>query len=159
MFDEVRQIEFDSSEEKAVSLLLGHGIWKGSRKANLSWAEMMLNEWLMIVEEHSSRNLTKIADRLVTLQGLADTLEETTQRKCVFGLWCHQFPRALQWKRAYEWADLERAKILHEIGILSWSWASKVGTVGWWDVRSRRMKPIATISPPANECKALRIVS
>lgn len=55
---------------------------------------------------------------------------------------------------------LELAEELHEIGIPSWSWASKVGEVYWWKTFGYATESIATIRElPKLGCKELRVLS
>lgn len=84
--------------------------------------------WRFMVSLYTQRALTKPKDRLVALSGVVDHFHDLwPQSKYVAGLWTHQFPQALLWKkkrnREYGRPEKYRAP--------SWSWAAVDGEVLW----------------------------
>lgn len=163
MCDMVRVAECDGAQS-AMDLLKGAGVFRPERSDGYGWAETMLHQWHDIVTAYSLRSLTKITDKLVALQGLVDKVEELTQKSCIFGLWCHRLPEDLLWQRQsidppYLHCPIE----LRDIGIPSWSWASKVGQVFWHPgvayPGGPQLQPIATIYISKTDRKGLIIRS
>jgi hypothetical protein len=62
-----------------------------------------LNEkWEKITEELTSRDITKITDRLLALSGLADKRQRETGDTCLAGLWKSNLKKELLWQVAEE---------------------------------------------------------
>lgn len=54
-------------------------------------------EWMQVVSEYTSRNLTHSSDRLPALSGVAARVNEHRGRKYLAGLWVDHLPWALLW--------------------------------------------------------------
>ncbi|KAL5349783.1 hypothetical protein ACLOAV_004816 [Pseudogymnoascus australis] len=93
------------------------------------------DSWAACLRLYTSRELTRPNDKLQAISGLAEqfslffaarTSIEQGERYYLSGLWSHQMPHALCWKRDLETALLPRPK---EYRAPSWSWASVDGMV------------------------------
>jgi hypothetical protein len=83
-------------------------------------------DWYQMVEEYSTRQLTKDDDRLVALGGLARLVAQSTKSNYVAGIWETGLVEGLMWARK------SRDQQLHQPGAFSapsWSWASIAGPV------------------------------
>jgi hypothetical protein len=96
--------------------------------------------WAFLVNEYTSRNLTVSTDRLPAISGLAQVYEglisSEDQIRYIAGLWYHQLPEGLLWKK--EPRDIKREitqlhLIAHTVNVHydskqyvapTWSWAS-----------------------------------
>lgn len=105
--------------------------------------------WHSIVEDYSSRSLTRSSDRLVAILGVATLFATQVGHQyygCDYymGLWASTFANDLLWfhrLRAASSPDERPRKILSEVP--SWSWASTSGDV-------RFIKASAEPSPPTS---------
>ncbi|KAE9377478.1 HET-domain-containing protein [Stipitochalara longipes BDJ] len=81
------------------------------------------NSWASIVQQYSSRSLTKETDRFPAISGLAKTFEGRGLGKYIAGLWTHDLPIWLTWRRQYHGSrGAAGANSLYVAP--SWSWAS-----------------------------------
>lgn len=98
--------------------------------------------WYDLVEDYSSRNLTKETDKLPALAGLASRfLEQNSPGRYLAGIWSDHLPSALLWRivNSYErtldppsfqpTSHLPRLPQLHRAP--SWSWASIDGEISY----------------------------
>ncbi len=54
-------------------------------------------DWTSILESYSRRQLTKMTDRLVTLEGLARAIQEAEKRQYALGVFESELPQQLLW--------------------------------------------------------------
>ncbi|KAI3329016.1 HET-domain-containing protein [Xylariaceae sp. AK1471] len=89
--------------------------------------------WYSVVEQYSSKNLTKSTDQLRALSGLADLFQKAHHSTYAAGLWREDLQLGLAW-----YVASNDSRPVREVGIQkpSWSWAS-VGMVRL-KFRSRR---------------------
>jgi hypothetical protein len=66
----------------------------------LSDRDEVLLCWRTIVEEYSSRELTRASDKLPALSGLAHMVQAAIGSEYAAGLWFNDFLRGLLWRRA-----------------------------------------------------------
>jgi len=78
--------------------------------------------WYSVVEQYTSRNLTRATDMLIAISGVADDIQRRTGRDYVYGLWKQDWCKGLVWYRR------PGGQVT---GAPSWSWASKTGLVGF----------------------------
>ncbi|KAI8633306.1 HET-domain-containing protein [Xylariaceae sp. FL1651] len=91
--------------------------------------------WYNMVEEYSTRSLTKDDDRLVALGGLARIIAKSTSATYLAGLWETGLIEGLMWSRKSRDQQLRTPSAY---SAPSWSWASVVGPVRflmytWYD--------------------------
>jgi hypothetical protein len=55
--------------------------------------------WRTIIEEYSSRELTRASDKLPALSGLAHLVQAAVRSEYAAGLWCNDLLRSLLWRR------------------------------------------------------------
>ncbi|KAI3318160.1 HET-domain-containing protein [Xylariaceae sp. AK1471] len=107
-------------------------------------------DWYQVVEEYSTRQLTKDDDRLVALGGLARLVARSTNAKYLAGIWETGLIEGLMWSRK------SRDQQLRQPGAFSapsWSWASIVGPIRFlmytwsdraqWKARYSDFEPLA----------------
>ncbi|KAF1362028.1 HET-domain-containing protein, partial [Lizonia empirigonia] len=83
--------------------------------------------WNLVVQNYSRRNLTKISDTLVALQGVMQALKLVLGEPSLAGMWKHGFWFQLVW-----WNDIEidwDAETAPTFPAPSWSWMSARGAV------------------------------
>ncbi|KAI1778787.1 HET-domain-containing protein [Hypoxylon cercidicola] len=91
------------------------------------------NLWLRIIENYSSRELTKPADALPALSGLAREFHRATGDTYVAGLWKMDIVQGLSWSRSPLRRKLPNGYVQEEPTLPetylapSWSWASILG--------------------------------
>lgn len=85
--------------------------------------------WQVIVEEFTSRAITKAEDRLPALAGLAKQYSENTGYKYLAGLWLEELPLTLLWSVNSPAGSSYARDKLYGDGAPSWSWASLTGPV------------------------------
>jgi hypothetical protein len=81
-----------------------------------------MNIWYSIVEQYTSRRLTRATDILVAISGVAKDVQKRTGHDYIYGLWKQDWCKGLVWNRRPGG---------QETGAPSWSWASKTGLVGF----------------------------
>ncbi|KAL5331092.1 hypothetical protein ACEPPN_000621 [Leptodophora sp. 'Broadleaf-Isolate-01'] len=81
--------------------------------------------WWNVVKEFTSRNLTKITDRLPALSGVIAEFQELTGSKPIALLWNNDLPYGLLWRCASR--SMKRPEVLSKIP--TWSWVSLDGPI------------------------------
>ncbi|EMD93600.1 hypothetical protein COCC4DRAFT_191399 [Bipolaris maydis ATCC 48331] len=100
------------------------------------------DHWFKLVEDYSSRNLTKETDKLPALEGLASKfLAEQNPGKCIFGIWSNHLPSALLWRTFPPYNNNRDQPVSQFTAFLprrpqvyrapSWSWASIDGEISY----------------------------
>lgn len=87
------------------------------------------NRWFQLIEDYSSRHLTKETDRLPALVGLAVDFAQThhyDHYEYLAGLWSSHLPSALLWNAT---ASQPRRSQVYRAP--SWSWASLEGAISY----------------------------
>jgi hypothetical protein len=103
--------------------------WHPVRNSIRKSLSVPASNWISIVEQYSSRSLTRQEDRLMALKGLANETQKTRPEDIyVFGMWLRDLPHQLLWYGDGENYE-ERAKAPLSLGIPSWSWAYRIGRV------------------------------
>ncbi|KAF2438812.1 HET-domain-containing protein [Karstenula rhodostoma CBS 690.94] len=98
-------------------------------------AKYQLQYWMYTVMDYTHRGMTKVSDRLVAIEGIAQALSRHTKKKYYAGLWEQDFWLGLLWSVAHEnefTAEVPEAfslehntHVRHEAAIApSWSWVS-----------------------------------
>ncbi|KAM3072730.1 hypothetical protein ACMFMF_007063 [Clarireedia jacksonii] len=110
-----RENQFETLEHEMVQIL-----------ANLGTDKMTLrdcmNIWYTIVQQYSSRQLTRASDILLAISGIANHIQRRTGYDYIYGHWRQDWCKWLVWSRR----PRPGAQVTGEP---SWSWASKTGTV------------------------------
>lgn len=75
--------------------------------------------WLEIVKNYSNRELTKVSDRLIALQGIIAPLKQILNEDPVAGMWRSQLWRQLTW-----WTESPLISTQAGFSAPSWSWLS-----------------------------------
>ncbi len=104
----------------------------------------MHRQWCQLVADYTRRGITKTTDRLIALDGIAQTMTSRTSNRYVAGLWSDQLAFGLMWSipwtTATSYGFWEQAKdptlslpcSRHETSVApSWSWASVTFPVTW----------------------------
>jgi hypothetical protein len=90
--------------DRSLHIKLGMGQGAGGPNAPsllcLSDRDEVLLCWRTIVEEYSSRELTRASDKLPALSGLAHMVQAAIGSEYAAGLWFNDFLRGLLWRRA-----------------------------------------------------------
>jgi len=93
-------------------------------------------EWADIVRKYSRRQLTRITDRQVAIQGMIDSVARRRPgQRCFYGIW-QDSPFDLLWSAAETW-KFEHPSLSDrssELKIPTWSWMSQVGDVSFLDI-------------------------
>ncbi|PMD26414.1 HET-domain-containing protein [Hyaloscypha hepaticicola] len=92
---------------------------------DLEFKAYQRNRWFQLIEDYSSRHLTKEMDRLPALAGLADDFAQMHQDgDCEYlaGIWSSHLPSALLWNSV-----ASRPRRPQAYRAPSWSWASLEG--------------------------------
>ncbi|KAH8746733.1 heterokaryon incompatibility protein-domain-containing protein [Hyaloscypha sp. PMI_1271] len=80
--------------------------------------------WARLVENYSSRALTRSSDKLIALAGLARLIQGNYPSRYLAGLWEDDLPGALLWHKASDW--LKRP---NKYRAPSWTWAALDGAI------------------------------
>lgn len=83
--------------------------------------------WIRVVNEYSSRNLSKLEDKLPALSGLASDFHEITGFTYLAGIWKEDIHQGLTWAIDKPQHQLPEKPYIAP----SWSWASHVGGVSF----------------------------
>ncbi|KAH7079905.1 heterokaryon incompatibility protein-domain-containing protein [Paraphoma chrysanthemicola] len=106
-------------------LSLAYEMYKGIRDKNRG-----CRHWMNIVQEYTRRRLTDGSDKLPAMSGIAESWARTSKEdEYLAGLWKSHLPLGLLWTCAQPF----RLGDLRDDGAPSWSWASLVGQVDWFD--------------------------
>jgi hypothetical protein len=88
--------------------------------------------WMRLVERYTKRSLTKQADILPAVSGIAQAIARNTSDEYLAGLWKSYLPRCLLWKSNW---TIEHGLATHSrpMNYLapSWSWASIRGSIDY----------------------------
>ncbi|KAL8702273.1 MAG: hypothetical protein Q9201_004497 [Fulgogasparrea decipioides] len=94
--------------------------------------------WAEVVGEYTNRDLTIDSDRLPALSGLASKFSNLWGCPYYAGLWEKKFIEGLGWQ------ILDPSKSwVYQSYAPSWSWASIVGPVLWWEYKPPENIPVA----------------
>lgn len=107
--------------------------------------------WQIIVEEYTSRAMTKAEDRLPALAGLAAQYSKKTGYKYVTGLWSEELPITLLWSVDISSRFSREQHRPYGHGGPSWSWASLAGPVYFHCVLTQvdvKISNCTAIEPP-----------
>ncbi|KAI0112495.1 heterokaryon incompatibility protein-domain-containing protein [Nemania sp. FL0031] len=107
-------------------------------------------EWYAMIEDYTSRDITRDSDRLPALLGLRVALESKAEDSYLAGIWLKGLLEGLVWCTALSNKPLARP---HGFTGPSWTWASVKGPVqfpiySWFDKRAR-WKMESTFEPLA----------
>lgn len=83
--------------------------------------------WMTLVEEYTTRNLTKRFDILPAMSGIAESWDNQSQDQYLAGLWMSHLPLGLLWTCAQPNEQLR----WEPYRAPSWSWASREGQIDW----------------------------
>jgi Heterokaryon incompatibility protein (HET) len=100
--------------------------------------------WFAFIQEFTSAELTRISDRLVALQGLADQIALVTERQYCAGLWIDQtLPLSLLWS-----ISPLKSPRSQEYRAPTWSWGSVDGLIEFKknEVTTRSFPPPPSIT-------------
>jgi len=114
-------------------------------------------DWYQMVEEYSTRSITKDDDRLVALGGLARLVARATAATYMAGIWDTGFIEGLMWSRSHHPLSLDNKEPLQAPSTYaapSWSWASVIGPVQfsmykWYSERSQWKARYSNFEPLA----------
>ncbi|KAL7919449.1 heterokaryon incompatibility domain-containing protein [Trichoderma austrokoningii] len=99
------------------------------------------SNWDDLVSQYSGARLTQSSDRLIAIEGLARSIQATTNDEYVVGMWREWMERQLAWSPSEEFRPIPNTSCP------SWSWASGVGGVSlplvWFDGTSNSPTHIA----------------
>ena len=110
------------------------------------WGSGGLQVWHSVVEDYTSRDLTRPSDRLPAIAGFADHFGRSTRSEYLEGLWSESLPRDLLWShigkpdgrvRRYPFPEQYRAP--------SWSWASVDGGIKFLATKHTASSDLAII--------------
>ncbi|OIW34542.1 HET-domain-containing protein [Coniochaeta ligniaria NRRL 30616] len=93
--------------------------------------------WPAIVEDYSSRRLTKKSDRFPAIGGLAKLIQEQTKDEYIAGMWMEGLEDQLTWRvKSSRYVKSSEARTLAPDAVApyiapSWSWASTTGHVDY----------------------------
>ncbi|RBR20328.1 uncharacterized protein FIESC28_05292 [Fusarium coffeatum] len=87
-------------------------------------------QWMNIVEEYTKRDLTYDLDKLPAISGVAEVWAQALDDSYLAGIWLSHLPGALLWTSAQPHEQLQQPA---EYLAPTWSWASLVGQIDWFD--------------------------
>ncbi|KAH7310849.1 heterokaryon incompatibility protein-domain-containing protein, partial [Stachybotrys elegans] len=98
-------------------------LWECSEgyQHEVNYRRKYYNDWNNWVCDYSSRKLTKIADKLPAIGGIAKALGLRLDDTYIAGIWANNFHDGLLWCRHRKALSLIYHK---DAGVLTWSWAS-----------------------------------
>jgi hypothetical protein len=89
------------------------------------------SNWDNLVSQYSGADLTHSSDRLIAIEGLARSIQVTTNDQYVAGMWKEWIERQLAWSPSEEFRPIPNTSSP------SWSWVSGIGRVSlpliWFD--------------------------
>ena len=86
--------------------------------------------WMNIVEEYTKRELTYALDKLPAISGVAEVWAQALDDSYLAGIWLSHLPGALLWRSAQPHRQPQQHA---EYLAPTWSWASLVGQIDWFD--------------------------
>ncbi|KAF4459941.1 HET-domain-containing [Fusarium albosuccineum] len=86
-------------------------------------------QWMDIVEEYTTRNLTYKSDKLPAISGAAEVWARASNDSYMAGLWLSHMPLGLLWTTG----PSSQVRREAEYRAPSWSWASVDGQIDWFD--------------------------
>ncbi|KAF1966782.1 HET-domain-containing protein [Bimuria novae-zelandiae CBS 107.79] len=122
------------------------------------WSTGMHKKWYELVRNYSRRGITKSSDRLIAIDGIAQSLQKRASDRYIAGLWSDGLPAGLMWyipwrlTKSGSWHALEKETKTflcsrHELELApSWSWASVTPPIDWFPLYSK----------PINACDVLQ---
>ena len=111
----------------------------GEKSAILSILERS-TDWSEIVSLYSAKQLSYPKDKLIALQGIANSLQKKSKVSYFSGLWASGLPSNLLWSvKAQEFRDAKR--LPETLNLPSWSWVSVHAPIspsipGMWAIRA-----------------------
>ncbi|CAG9989394.1 unnamed protein product [Clonostachys byssicola] len=108
--------------------------WLTSRREYDPATHVGYDVWGRIIEIYSGTQLTKEADRLVAISGLAKRMRFILKDEYLAGLWARHLPYQLAWYIASQGRDGGKGRRVEKYRAPSWSWASIEGQVGMMTV-------------------------
>ncbi|PNP43181.1 hypothetical protein TGAMA5MH_05116 [Trichoderma gamsii] len=81
------------------------------------------SNWDDLMSRYSAARLTQSSDRLIAIEGLARSIQATTNDEYVVGMWKEWIERQLAWSPSEEFRPIANTSCP------SWSWASGIGGV------------------------------
>ena len=98
-------------------------------------------DWSEIVSLYSAKQLSYPKDKLIALQGIANSLQKKSKDSYFSGLWASGLPSNLLWSvKAQEFRDAKR--LPETLNLPSWSWVSVQAPIspsipGMWAIRAQ----------------------
>ncbi|KAE9366762.1 HET-domain-containing protein [Stipitochalara longipes BDJ] len=134
LFEEENPGILPSSDVKYLSR--AYEMYRGFRSDNRE-----CKHWMNVVEEYASRELTNDSDRLPAFAGIAESWARTSKDHYLAGLWKSHLPLGLLWSSAQPFLQDESRAYCAP----SWSWASLVGQVDWFDHIFTKVDPMLEV--------------
>lgn len=97
--------------------------------------------WMDIVEQYTCRGLSDELDKLPAISGIAQTWAQTSNDHYLAGLWKSHLPLGLLWSSAQPFRQGE----FQTYRAPSWSWASMVGQIDWFNHSFTEVDPTLEI--------------
>ena len=124
----VRADEQHCDKQSGEDRALEKGLEKSEPEPDEYETEELYGLWYGIVEEYSTRSLTKATDRLPALSGLAAEINKKLEGdQYIAGLWREDLERGLLWSCPNSRKTGVRARPPLQYVAPSWSWASLTG--------------------------------
>ncbi|OAL45520.1 HET-domain-containing protein [Pyrenochaeta sp. DS3sAY3a] len=97
--------------------------------------------WMDIVEQYACRQLSDELDKLPAISGIAQAWAQTSNDNYLAGLWKSHLPLGLLWSCAQ---PFKQGKF-QTYRAPSWSWASLVGQVDWFNANFTEVDPMLEV--------------
>ena len=99
------------------------------------------SSWDEVVSRYSIKQLTYQSDKLIALQGLANSMQKNSRNKYLSGLWANELPSRLLWS-VKSLSDADARRLPKTLNFPSWSWVSVQNPVnpfipGMWPIRAQ----------------------
>ncbi|KAM0226642.1 hypothetical protein ACHAP5_012371, partial [Fusarium lateritium] len=98
--------------------------------------------WMNIVEEYTKRELTYALDKLPAISGVAEVWAQALDDSYLAGIWLSHLPGALLWRSAQPHKQAQQPR---EYLAPTWSWASLIGQIDWFDHSMTMIDPKVVI--------------
>jgi hypothetical protein len=85
--------------------------------------------WMDVIQEYTRRELTDGLDKLPAMSGIAESWAQAAKDHYLAGIWESHLPLGLLWSSAQPFRQSE----FQAYRAPSWSWASLVGQIDWFD--------------------------